>query len=97
MSQEIVKVTSKGQLTIPASIRGDSGLEEGSYIYMKSLGGIVIMKKVDDLSIDEITSLLESLAREKGLTKSILTSEIERVRREAWKKTHGKAKSPSGH
>ncbi len=97
MSQEIVKVTSKGQLTIPASIRGDSGLDEGSYIYMKSLGGIVIMKKVNDLTIDETTSILERLAREKGLTKSILMREVERVRRATWKEMHGKAKSPSGH
>ncbi|MGI0078352.1 MAG: AbrB/MazE/SpoVT family DNA-binding domain-containing protein [Nitrososphaerales archaeon] len=33
MSQEIVKVTSKGQVIIPASLREKAGLKKGSYIY----------------------------------------------------------------
>lgn len=97
MSDEIVKVTSKGQLTIPAKIRGESGLKEGSYIYIKSLGNVVIMKKVDDLTLGEISSILEEVAREKGLTKSLLEKDLERVRRELWKEKYGRAKSPLRH
>jgi AbrB family looped-hinge helix DNA binding protein len=97
MSQEIVKVTSKGQLTIPASIRGETGLKRGSYIYMKSLGKLIIMKKVDDLSLDEISSILQEVAQEKGLTKALLAKDVERVRSELWKEKYGKGKSPSRH
>lgn len=97
MSQEIVKVTSKGQLTIPASIRGEVGLNRGSYIYMKSLGRLVVMKKVDDLSLDEISSILQEVAREKGVTKALLAKDVERVRSELWKEKYGKGKSPPGH
>lgn len=97
MSQEIVKVTSKGQLTIPVSIRGEAGLKKGSYIYMKSLGRLVIMKKVDDLGLDEISSILQEVAQGKGLTKALLAKDVERVRSELWKEKYGKGKSPSGH
>lgn len=97
MSQEIVKVTSKGQLTIPANIRGEVGLKRGSYIYMKSLGKLVIMKKVDDLSLDEISSILQEIAQEKGLTKTLLAKDVKRVRSELWKEKYGKGESPPRH
>src|ERR1017187_4015484 len=85
MAEEIVKVTSKGQLTIPARIRGELGMDEGSHIYMKSLGNMVIMKKVDDLTLDEISALLEAIASEKGMTRALLSKEVGRIRTETWK------------
>lgn len=97
MSQEIVKVTSKGQLTIPANIRGEADLREGSHIYMKSFGKVVIMKKVDDLSLDEISTILEELAREKGLTRGLLAREVEGVRSRLWKERYGKTKGSPRH
>lgn len=97
MSQEIVKVTSKGQVTIPAALREKAGLKKGSYIYMRSLGNIVLMKKVDELGLDEISVILGKAAREKGLTRVLLSEDIERVRRELWKGSYAKAKSSSGH
>ena len=91
MSQEeIVKVTSKGQVTIPASLRTKAGLKKGSYIYMKSLGEIVLMKKVDDLQLDDISNILSKSAKEKGLTKAILNHDIERIRNELWKERNAK-------
>jgi AbrB family looped-hinge helix DNA binding protein len=97
MTQEIVKVTSKGQLTIPSKIRSTAGLREGSYIYMRSLGQVVIMKKVDDLSLDEISSILEAMAKEKGLTKVLLAKDVERARSELWNQRYGKNKSSIRH
>lgn len=72
-------------------------MKKGSYIYMKSLGRLVIMKKVDDLSLDEISSILQEVAQEKGLTKALLAKDVERVRSELWKEKYGKGESPSGH
>lgn len=95
MSQEIVKITSKGQLTVPASIRKEVGLRRGSYIYMKPLGKLVVMKRVDDLSLDEISSILQEVARERGVTKVLLAKDIERVRSELWKERYGKGKGSS--
>jgi len=96
--EEIVKVTSKGQVTIPASLREKAGLKKGSYIYMKSFGEIVLMRKVDELQVDEISNILGKVAREKGLTKIILNKDVERVRSELWKDKYSKkTESSSGH
>ena len=92
MSQEIVKVTSKGQLTIPAKIRAESNLRQGSQIYMKSVGDFVIMKKVDDLSLDEISRVLQEVAKDRGLSKLIL-EKTGATRKKLWKKRYGQAKS----
>lgn len=97
MGEEIVKVTSKGQLTVPASIRKEIGLKRGSYIYMKPLGKLVVMRRVDDFSLDEISGILQEVARERGLTKALLARDVERVRTELWKERYGKGKNPSGH
>jgi len=97
MAEEIVKVTSKGQLTIPAKIRGEAGMDEGSHIYIKSLGSMVVMKKVDDLTLDEISSLLEMVAKEKGMTRALLSKEVNRVRTETWKDSLARAKSVRRH
>ena len=97
MSDEIVKVTSKGQLTIPAKIRGETGMDEGSHVYIKSLGDMVIMKKVDDLTLDEISGLLEAVAREKGVTRALLSKEVDRIRTETWKETFARPKGANRH
>jgi AbrB family looped-hinge helix DNA binding protein len=97
MAEEIVKVTSKGQLTIPARIRGESGMDEGSHIYMKSLGNMVIMKKVDDLTLDEISALLEAIASEKGMTRALLSKEVDRIRTETWKESLATPKGARRH
>jgi AbrB family looped-hinge helix DNA binding protein len=94
---EIVKVTSKGQLTIPARIRRESGMDEGSHIYMKSLGSMVIMKKVDDLTLDEISAILEAIASEKGITRALLSKEVDRIRTETWKESLATPKSARRH
>jgi antitoxin PrlF len=99
MSQEeIVKVTSKGQVTIPVGLREKAGLKKGSYIYMKSLGDVVLMKKVGELGLEEISNILNRVAREKGLTKAFLAKDVERIRERQWKETYAKkARSSSRH
>ncbi len=95
MSQEIVKITSKGQLTIPQSIRTKARLHKGSHIYMRSLGDLVIMKKVDDLILDEISRILEPLAKERGITRQLLAKEIKQIRSELWRSRYGKGEGAS--
>ncbi len=67
MSQEeIVKVTSKGQVTIPVGLREKAGLKKGSYIYMKSLGDVVLMKRVEELGLEEISDILNRSCSREG-------------------------------
>jgi AbrB family looped-hinge helix DNA binding protein len=91
LSEKIIKVTSKGQLTIPSTIRREAGIGKGSYVYIKPVGELVIMKKVERLGVKEISALLGEVAKEKGLTKAVLSRDVERVRERLWKERYEKA------
>ena len=54
-TSEVVKITSKGQFTLPVEIRRDLSLGKGSYLYVTKVGRLIVMKKVDELSLDEIS------------------------------------------
>lgn len=77
---EVVKVTSKGQLTLPVNIRRDLALRDDSYLYVAKVGRLILMKKVDELTLDEISTILQELAREKGVTRRLLAREAEKIR-----------------
>jgi len=77
---EIIKVTSKGQITIPAKIRRALSLDRDSYLYVTRAEGLLVMRKVDDLSLDEISAVLGVVAGERGVTRELLVEEAERAR-----------------
>lgn len=77
---EIIKVTSKGQITIPAKIRRALSLDRDSYLYVTRAGGLLVMRKVDELSLDDISAVLEAVAEERGVTRELLFEEAERAR-----------------
>ena len=77
---EIIKVTSKGQITIPAKIRRALSLDRDSYLYVTRAEGLLVMRKVDDLSLDEISAVLGVVAEERGVTRELLFEEAERAR-----------------
>jgi len=77
---EIIKVTSKGQITIPAKIRRSLSLDRDSYLYVTRAGGLLVMRKVDELSLDEISAVLGAVAEERGVTRELLFEEAERAR-----------------
>lgn len=89
--REVVKVTSKGQLTLPVEIRRGLSLDKDSYLYVTKLGALIVMKKVEDLTLDEVSRILQSLAKERGITKQLLMKEVERVRKQLMEEKHAKA------
>ena len=78
---EIIKVTSKGQVTIPSRFRKELSLDRDSYLYVARAGNMLVMKKVDELSLDEITTLFETVAESKGVTREMLLGEVEKARK----------------
>lgn len=87
----VVKVTSKGQLTLPVEIRDELALSKDSYLYVARLGNLIVMKKVDELSLDEISTILQDLAEKKGITRELLMREVERARGKLLEERHVKA------
>jgi len=49
------------------------------------------MKKVDELSLDEISSVLQAMADEKGITREMLIEDAEKTRRRLMEERNVKA------
>ena len=79
---EIVKVTTKGQVTLPARVRKALGISDQSYLVADEIGGFVVLRKVE-AELDEITARFERAARKKGITREALVRSLRQVRRRA--------------
>jgi len=77
-----VKVSSKGQVTIPARFRRELGVDRDSYLYVARAGGLLILRKVDELSLEEVSAVLHKVAEERNITRELLLEEVERAREE---------------
>jgi len=80
MAEAVVKVTSKGQLTLPAEIREDLKIDEDSYLYVIEAGNLILMKKIG-VDPKEILNTFQRVAGEIGLTREELGRAIEEIRR----------------
>jgi len=77
---EIIKISSKGQVTIPAKFRKELSLDKDTYLYMAKAGKVLVLKKVDELSLDDISGVLGDVAKERGVTQELLLEETEKAR-----------------
>jgi len=87
---QVVKITSKGQFTLPVEMRRELSLGKDSYVYVTKLGRLIVVKKVDELSLDDISTILEPLAKKSGVTRKILGQDIEKARETMFGEKRGK-------
>jgi AbrB family looped-hinge helix DNA binding protein len=80
MAEAVVKVTSKGQLTLPVDIRDELDISEDDYLYVTEAGGLILMKKIG-VDPREILNAFQRGAREIGLTRRELDRVIQEIRR----------------
>ena len=60
MNIELTKISSKGQVVIPQSIRRRIGLSEGETLSVSMIDGLIVMKKVrDPIEVDDLQTLIE--------------------------------------
>ena len=55
---EVTTVTSKGQITIPSSIREEFGLEQGTKLMVVPTEYGLVLKKVELPSVEEVSQLV---------------------------------------
>ncbi len=84
-----VKVSAKGQITLPKPVRQDLDLEPGDEVEFRKLqdGKYALLKR------SPLEELAESLAEEackKGYTEEQLQKTIDQVRKELWQKVYAK-------
>ncbi len=80
---EVVKVTSKGQITLPIEIRKAIGLDKDSYLLVEQVGNYVLMKKAE-VRMKEIQKIFSKEAKRKGITKKQLMKALKKVQSETW-------------
>ncbi len=77
------KITSKGQVTIPAEIREDMGLTPGTDVVFLELDDMVIIKKSEELL--SAFKVFEKRARELKLSKKDIANLVEKEKEKTWK------------
>ena len=65
---DIIKVTTKGQVTLPARIRADLGIDEETYLLAEGVGEFVLLRKAES-RFQELTAQFRREARGKGITR----------------------------
>jgi AbrB family looped-hinge helix DNA binding protein len=81
---EVATVTSKGQITLPASIRRRLGLRKGSkIIFVEEEEGIRVLSESD---LSKRFAVFERRAREVGLTPARLQALVKEARDRLWRK-----------
>ena len=62
---ETSKISSRGQLVIPQTIRRELGLNEGSIVGMENLNGMIVIKKIDTDLVSQFEKSLLDLKSKK--------------------------------
>lgn len=87
MEVELVRISEKGQIVIPSSLRKDMGIKKSDQFLIFGENGTVILKKIEkpamQKTFDEIAKPLQKAAKEAKLTKQDLTKAIKEVRKHA--------------
>lgn len=80
---KVIKVTSKGQITLPSDIRKELDIDKDNYIAVDSIGDYIILKKITS-KLEEISEAFKKEADSKNITKKDIEKAIEESREEVW-------------
>ena len=80
---DVVKVTSKGQITLPVDIRNALDISDSSYLVVEQVGDYVLMKKAE-LRMKEIQSILKNEAKRKNISKKELLKALKESEDRTW-------------
>ena len=80
---DVVKVTSKGQITLPVDIRNALDISDASYLVVEQVGDYVLMKKAE-IRMKEIQTILKNEAKRKKISKKDLLKALEKSESRTW-------------
>jgi len=79
----VIKVTSKGQITLPIDIRNALDISDASYLVVEQIGDYVLMKKAE-IRMKEIQTILKNDAKRKKISKKDLLKALEESKGRTW-------------
>ncbi|MCL2313616.1 MAG: AbrB/MazE/SpoVT family DNA-binding domain-containing protein [Firmicutes bacterium] len=74
------KVSSKGQIVIPANVRKAASLKKGEKILAIAINDTVVLKKIVDKTFQETLNPIWEKVRQMGLTEEDVDALIEKAR-----------------
>ena len=77
---DVVKVTTKGQLTLPARIRKDLDISEDTYLLAEEVGDFVVLRRAETRFL-ELSERFQREAKRKGITREALLRALKGARR----------------
>lgn len=80
---QVIKATSKGQITLPNKIRKRLGINQDTYMAVDVIGDYVLMKKVD-VKLKELSNIFQEEAKKKKISKKDIEDAILESREEVW-------------
>ena len=63
MHVKVVKVTDKGQISLPISIQKEAGIKKGDHLVLVAKGSRVLVQKVKEEDFNELLHASESVAK----------------------------------
>jgi len=84
MEVELTRMSEKGQVVIPSSLRKNMGIETSDRFLVFGEGTTIVLKKIEKpafkKSFDKIANPLQKMAKQTGLTRKDLAKAIKDVR-----------------
>jgi antitoxin PrlF len=65
--EDIIKVSSKGQIVIPREVRKKLGMRGGEKLLVITRDGDLLLRKTKELSLDDIAEKIEKVTREQSI------------------------------
>jgi len=86
----VVRLSSKGQFTLPVEVRRKIGLRKGDYLKSYTVGDrLILLERVAAGPFEEIVERFSRIAAEKALDEKALTTLIKKARRELHRELYG--------
>jgi antitoxin PrlF len=79
-NSRMIKVSSKGQIVLPKSMREKAGISDGDFICIEEVDGILLIEKPAPSKLSAITEQLRKEASEKRFTRQDLEAAISEIR-----------------
>ncbi len=77
---EVVKVTTKGQLTLPARIRKDLDISDNTYLLAEEVGDFIVLRRAETRFL-ELSARFQKEAKRRGITRETLLRALKQARR----------------
>jgi antitoxin PrlF len=73
--EDVIKLSSKGQIVIPREIRKKLGLKGGEKLLVLTRDGDILLRKAKELSLDDIAERIDKVTKEECIDVDKLVAE----------------------